>query len=527
MKNINIGNKYWVQLLFFLFMVPVVEGKPFRGGELRTYESYRYGRFEVSMRSAPGSGVLSSFFTYRDFWSEGLTGSENWNEIDWEYLGVHGDKAQTNYITQGEWNHEQLVTVGFNPHEDFHVYAFEWTPEYLAFFIDNDLVRYEDGYHIDSLYHYQKIMMNIWQPTYVEWVGEFDEDILPVYAFYDWVKYYAYVPGTGNTGTDNDFIQLWEDDFDDWDTDRWEKATHTFDNNNVDFIEENVVFHDGYMILCMTTPGNTGYGNEDPEHVLLNPGFESGFTNWSVWPENLTNYSVMTEPVLHGDHSLKLFGQNTGTTNSIAVYQTFNPSQGEEFTFSGSVYSASDDPIAGDNTAFLEMTFFDGNWSVLGDQPVSSSITSSSPTDQWLPLTISGTAPNGVVSFNVAMIFKQMNSAGGSVYFDDLGLFYPELSTNIDIPRVNHTTLQVYPNPFNKRTIIQIKAQDFGSVTLTIVNMLGQGVKTIVSGGAYSGEHSLSWDGTNYNGKELPSGVYFAILGGSNMVETEKIILLK
>ena len=227
------------------------------------------------------------------------------------------------------------------------------------------------------------------------------------------------------------------------------------------------------------------------------------------------------------DHSLKLFGQNTGTTNSIAVYQTFNPSQGEEFTFSGSVYSASDDPIAGDNTAFLELTFFDGNWSVLGDQPVSSSITSSSPTDQWLSLSVSGTAPNGVVSFNVAMIFKQMNSAGGSVYFDDLGLFYPELSTNIDIPPINNTDLQIYPNPFNKRAIIQIKTQDLGSATLTIVNMLGQRVKTIVSGGAYSGEHSLSWDGTNYSGKELPSGVYFAILGGGSMTETEKIILLK
>ena len=57
--------------------------------------------------------------------------------------------------------------------------------------------------------------------------------------------------------------------------------------------------------------------------------------------------------------------------------------------------------------------------------------------------------------------------------------------------------------------------------------MLGQRVKTIVSGGAYSGEHSLSWDGTNYSGKELPSGVYFAILGGGSMTETEKIILLK
>ena len=120
-----------------------------------------------------------------------------------------------------------------------------------------------------------------------------------------------------------------------------------------------------------------------------------------------------------------------------------------------------------------------------------------------------------------------MNSDGGSVYFDDLGLFYPELSTSIDIPPVNHVALQVYPNPFNKRAIIQIKTQDLGSATLTIVNMLGQRVKTIVSGGTYSGEHTLSWDGTNYSGKELPSGVYFAIIEGGSMVEAEKIILLK
>ena len=51
-------------------------------------------------------------------------------------------------------------------------------------------------------------MMNIWQPT-AKLVGEFDPDILPVYAFYDWVKYYAYVPGSGNAGSDNNFIELW------------------------------------------------------------------------------------------------------------------------------------------------------------------------------------------------------------------------------------------------------------------------------------------------------------------------------
>ena len=31
-------------------------------------------------------------------------------------------------------------------------------------------------------------MMNIWQPIWENWVGEFDESILPVYAYYDWVN---------------------------------------------------------------------------------------------------------------------------------------------------------------------------------------------------------------------------------------------------------------------------------------------------------------------------------------------------
>ena len=512
--------------LFLLLFIEIGFGQLYRGGELRTIDTYQYGRYEVRMKSAAGDGVVSSFFTYRDYWAEGLTGPQHWNEIDWEWLGNHDDKAQTNLITQNEWNHEELIDVGFNPHEDYHNYAFEWTPEYVAFFIDDELVRMDDNFYVDSLYHHQKIMMNIWQPTYVEWVGEFDSDILPVYAFYDWVKYYAYVLGSGNTGTDNNFSMSWEDEFDSWDTNRWEKSTHTFDNNTVRFIEENVVFHEGNMILCMTTPNNTGYDNENSEYTLNNPGFESNFDNWFVWPENQSNYSIVSEPVLLGNHSLKLFGQYSGMTNDIAVYQNFIPSAGEEFTFSGFVYTASDDPISGDNTAFLELVFFNENWDVL-EQPVSSSITSSSPADQWIPLSVSGIAPNSVASFNVAMKFIQVNDAGGSVYFDDLGLSYPNLSTSSDITSVNYTLLQTYPNPFNKRVVMQFKVEDSSPVALIIVNMLGQRVKTVIKDGLYAGEYKLSWDGTDHNGEELPSGVYFAMLEVMDGIEVQKIILLK
>ena len=53
------------------------------GGELRSIESYVYGRFEVKIKPTAGNGYVSSFFTYHDFWE---TDFGNWqtfiNEIE-------------------------------------------------------------------------------------------------------------------------------------------------------------------------------------------------------------------------------------------------------------------------------------------------------------------------------------------------------------------------------------------------------------------------------------------------------------
>ena len=251
-----------VRILFFTCITAMLLAKPYRGGELRTIESYQYGRFEVRMKSASGSGVISSFFTFHDYWSEGYTSSAYWNEIDLEWLGRYDYKLHTNLIIHDQWDLPELSDVTFNPNENFHTYAFEWTSEYIAFFIDDQLIKWVDNFYVDSMNREQKSMMNIWQSTSVEWAGSFSANTLPTYAFYDWVKYYHWVDGTGNAGTNNDFILIWEDNFDSWDTNRWEKATHTWDGNNADFIHDNVVFMSGYMILCLTTPSATGYSGE-------------------------------------------------------------------------------------------------------------------------------------------------------------------------------------------------------------------------------------------------------------------------
>ena len=84
---------------------------------------------------------------------------------------------------------------------------------------------------------------------------------------------------------------MWEDNFDSWDTNRWEKATHTWDGNNADFIYGNVVFMSGYMILCLTTPSATGY-NGDPLSVS-DTGIPNMFHMYNAYPNPFNGEMVI------------------------------------------------------------------------------------------------------------------------------------------------------------------------------------------------------------------------------------------
>ncbi len=240
----------------------IVAAKNYKGAELRTRAAFTYGRFEVRLQSAQREGMLSSFFTYHDG-----AGSATWNEIDFEILGRYSDDVQFNTITPGQTNHLRHQATAFNPHVAFHTYAMEWTPAYVAWFIDGVEFYRQTGAHIAMLTQPQKIMMNIWNPAFANWVGSWSDEALPAFAYYDWVSYAAHTPGSGNSGTDNNFTLQWRDDFDSWDQVRWEKATHTFNGNNCDFVPENAVFQGGMMILCLTNATDLGYVDRNPPVV--------------------------------------------------------------------------------------------------------------------------------------------------------------------------------------------------------------------------------------------------------------------
>ncbi|MBW7888528.1 MAG: family 16 glycosylhydrolase [Bacteroidetes bacterium] len=240
--------------LILLFTSSLLIGKNYKGAEYRTKEAFTYGRFEVRMKSAQRQGMLSSFFTYHE-----ISSIDDWNEIDIEILGRYSDDVQFNPITRGQVNHVSHYRTPFNPALDYHTYAFEWTPAYVAWFVDGREVYRATGPHIEGLNLPQKIMMNVWNPTYANWAGDWNENVLPAFAYYDWVSYSTYTPGSGTSGTDNNFTLQWKDDFDSWDQSRWEKSTHTFGGNNCDFVQSNAVFKDGKLILCLTKESAVGY----------------------------------------------------------------------------------------------------------------------------------------------------------------------------------------------------------------------------------------------------------------------------
>ncbi len=72
-----------------------------------------------------------------------------------------------------------------------------------------------------------------------------------------------------------------------------------------------------------------------------------------------------------------------------------------------------------------------------------------------------------------------------------------------------YTLSQNYPNPFNPSTVIQYTLGSRSNVTLTIYNVLGQKVATLVNAVQNMGVQSVPWNATSGDGYALPSGVYF------------------
>lgn len=83
------------------------------------------------------------------------------------------------------------------------------------------------------------------------------------------------------------------------------------------------------------------------------------------------------------------------------------------------------------------------------------------------------------------------------------------------------------PNPFNAATQIRYSLDKYTPTELAIYNILGQRVRTLVTGGQPPGIHEVTWDGRDDSGREAPSGIYFTRLITSGAMLSRKMVLLR
>lgn len=236
----------------------VVSAKPWKGAELITREEYKYGAFEARIRGAEGSGMITAFFLWKN---NSEHSNVPWQEQDFELFGKNG-RYQTQAMTPGNPRTENVTmhSLATPIWENYFTYRMEWTPEYLAWYVDGHLVRIET----DPVVYEQmldpevtdpaQLRMSLWAGDY-PWSGELDEDKVPAATFVDHIAIYKYTPGEG----ENDFTLHWRDDFDSINTNRWWFANWTFEPAVSDYIgTRNVAAIDGKLVIAFTDEDNTG-----------------------------------------------------------------------------------------------------------------------------------------------------------------------------------------------------------------------------------------------------------------------------
>ncbi|MEW5702890.1 MAG: T9SS type A sorting domain-containing protein [Candidatus Zixiibacteriota bacterium] len=86
---------------------------------------------------------------------------------------------------------------------------------------------------------------------------------------------------------------------------------------------------------------------------------------------------------------------------------------------------------------------------------------------------------------------------------------------------------QNYPNPFNPATTIQYALRHDCHTTVTVFDILGRAVRTLVDTDQPAGRYAVTWDGRSDDGRALASGIYLYRIKAADFVATRKLVLLK
>ncbi len=96
-----------------------------------------------------------------------------------------------------------------------------------------------------------------------------------------------------------------------------------------------------------------------------------------------------------------------------------------------------------------------------------------------------------------------------------------------DLPSVVTGVAGAHPNPFNPMTTIKYSVAHQQHITLSVYNVLGQRIKTLVNSVVEAGNYPVQWNGTDSAGRGVSSGTYFVRMNSEEGVYATKIMLVR
>ncbi|MCP4566007.1 MAG: T9SS type A sorting domain-containing protein [FCB group bacterium] len=242
-----------------------------------------------------------------------------------------------------------------------------------------------------------------------------------------------------------------------------------------------------------------------------------GGTNWNVFNDSLTMRTVNSLAISNDGDALfagtfggGVFRVVTGTNHAPLIVSQTPPGDGlipidqsEVVEFSVNAYD-----LDGDNLTYL--------WIL--DSEVLTGQTGNSYTLQ------SDTLP---LSYHSLELFvSDGEKTAGVVWEFDIFVDAEDRQDLSGLPR-EFELQQNHPNPFNPTTTIEYALPKRSGVEITVYNIAGQKVKTLLEATQPTGYYSLTWDGTDRYGRPVATGIYLYRLQAGDFIQTQKMVLLK
>ncbi len=281
----------------------------------------------------------------------------------------------------------------------------------------------------------------------------------------------------------------------------------------------------------------SGTGHSSPEPALV-PQIPSSWGFLPIWYHNVNDknlYFVRMEiSPGSGDKSGTWSGLPSATSRAAAS-DTTPPAQTMDL---GAVTGTTDGTIdltwtaTGDNgtgsTAdsyiirYSLDSITEANWSLAVVYPSPPHPQKSGSNER---LTLQGLIPSqmyfvAIKATGTAVGQSALSNVASAGAYLNVGVLESELPSR-------YSLAQNYPNPFNPSTTIEYELPADSRVLITVLNILGQNVSTVVDRMQPAGRYRVIWDARNDGGTPLATGVYFCCLQTDGFFKTTKMVLVR